>query len=122
MFEDARVQLAAGSSVSCEPVNGGDQPPMFRSHLFRDSPTCIRCGVSKRAAAQAKARAKSGRADKTGTMHFALIKGADFDARPGARVDALVAAKRLLEVGFWPLWKILLVALLSLPAIASASI
>lgn len=99
------MQQATRGKAWCDPGAGGDQDRMFKAHLFRESTTCERCGVSKRAAEREKARARSGRADDTGTMHFALVKGADFDAKSGSRVDALAAAKLLLEVGFWPLWE-----------------
>lgn len=99
------MQQATRGKAWCDPGAGGDQDRMFKAHLFRESTTCERCGVSKRAAEREKARARSGRADDTGTMHFALVKGADFAAKTGARVDALTAAKLLLEVGFWPLWE-----------------
>ncbi|MDO8728512.1 MAG: hypothetical protein Q7K26_01325 [bacterium] len=89
----------------CDPGSGGNVDRMFRSHLFREENACVRCGTNKRELARVRAREKSGRADATGAMHFALIKSSDHDAKSGARVDAMAAAKRLLDAGFWPLWE-----------------
>ena len=94
-----------GNRAWCDPGAAGEIGRLFKGHLFREANTCERCGVTKQAAARQKARAKSGRVDETGMMHFALIKSADDDARSGTRVDALTAATRLLDGGFWPLWE-----------------
>ena len=89
----------------CDPGCGGDRNRVFRSHLFRDAEKCERCGTTKSTLARIRARNKAKRVDADGTMHFALIKSADHDAKSGKRVDALAAAKRLLDAGFWPLWE-----------------
>lgn len=94
--------------LRCDPGAAGDSSRHFRSHLFREADTCERCGETKLAVAKKAARAKSaksGRVDANGMMHFALVKGADYDSKSGARLDAFAAAKRLLDVGFWPLWE-----------------
>lgn len=102
--QDLRKATAAGP-MRCNPGSGGVGQRMYHSHLFGCSHVCVRCGVSKPALARLKARAKSGRADAAGAMHFVLIKSADQDARTGARVGAAGAARRLLDARFWPLWE-----------------
>jgi len=100
---DAKLTI----SSKCGHEVGIDLKRQFQSHLFRESNSCIRCGVTKQELAKIAARARSaknGRVDSTGRMNFALIKGQDFDVKTGARIDALTAAKRLLDVEFWPLW------------------
>lgn len=100
---NSNKSLAYKSGLDCN--SGGDENKIFRSHLFRTSNTCERCGLPKKFIMHMRARAKSGRADETGSMHFALIKSADQDARTGIRIDAMTAAKRLLDEGIWPLWE-----------------
>lgn len=110
MLANQKTETAAKPPVSshCDPGAAGDPNRIFRSHLFREANACERCGLTKQALAKKAARARSaknGRVDTDGKMHFALIKGEDSDSKSGARVDALAAAKRLLDVGFWPLWE-----------------
>lgn len=94
-----------GARAWCDPGASGEIDRLFKGHLFREANTCERCGVTKQSAARQKARAKSSRVDEAGTMRFVLIKSPDHDARSGARIGALAAAKQLLNCGFWPLWK-----------------
>jgi len=88
----------------CVSARKDDLGRSFGKHLFREERTCERCGANRRDVNHFRARAKSDRVDIDGKIHFALIKRADFDVRTGAKIDALAAAKKLLETGFWPLW------------------
>lgn len=91
--------------TGCRETNIGNSNRIFRSHLFRNSMTCERCGILQSTLNRMRARIKSGRVDENGQMNFALMKNADQDAKTGRPVDALTAAKRLLSIGIWPLWE-----------------
>lgn len=89
----------------CQPESpAGATSRRYKAHLFRTAAACERCGTSRHAVDRLKVRSKSSRLDATGTMHFALIKSRDYAAGTEQAVDAFAAAKRLLEVGFWPIW------------------
>lgn len=83
----------------------GSTDRSYRSHLFRSSNVCERCGISKDSLKQMKIRIKSGRVDDDGRMHFALMKNVDQDSKSGRLIDAMSAAKLLLKHGIWPLWE-----------------
>jgi len=93
------------SPVRCTSTLPQHQGRTFDMHLYGHENSCTRCGTSKQAVAHAAARAKCTRIDVDGKIHFALIKRDDFEAQSGRLLDALTAAKKLLDCGSWPLWE-----------------